>query len=85
MEMRISPVDDCVWINDSGSLMVDGDTPKEAHDAAMKINNHDRLVEENAKLREMLEILFDECEKSQEVTMVHSGETLDKLEKLLTN
>lgn len=54
MEMRISPVDDCVWINDSGSLMVDGDTPKEAHDAAMKINNHERLVDDNAKMRKIL-------------------------------
>jgi hypothetical protein len=63
--MRISPVDDCVWINGEATLMIDGDTPEEARQAALILDNHDRLTEENAKLREVLERLVnpDNCKK----------------------
>ncbi|CAM0051887.1 hypothetical protein VPHF89G1_0005 [Vibrio phage F89 g1] len=49
-KMKISPTDDCIWFNEDYTLMIDGDTPKEAEIAAEKINNHDRMVEENKKL-----------------------------------
>ena len=54
IEMKISPTDDCTWFNEDYTLMIDGDTPKEAEVAAGKINNHDRMVEEIAELNEFV-------------------------------
>lgn len=58
--MQISPVDDCVWFNEEATLMIDGDTPEEAMGAAMILDSHSQLTEENAKLRELVEFAFNE-------------------------
>lgn len=58
--MQISPVDDCVWFNEEATLMIDGDTPEEAIGAAMILDSHSQLTEENAKLRELVEFAFNE-------------------------
>ena len=55
--MKISPVDDCVWLNEEATLMIDGDTPEEAMGAAMILDSHSQLAEENAKLREVLQLI----------------------------
>lgn len=58
--MNISPVDDCVWLNEGCTLLIDGDTPEEAANAAQALNDSCRLTEENARLRELVEFAFNE-------------------------
>lgn len=84
--MRISPVDDCVWINSEATLMIDGDTPEEARQAAMILDNHSQLTEENAKLREALEKSSEVLRRQlsqyyykDEVTMINQYESNKRL------
>ena len=44
--------------------MIDGDTAEEARQAALILDNHSRLTEENAKLREILEMVIFEAERN---------------------
>ena len=71
--MQISPVDDCVWLNEEATLMIDGDTPEEAMGAAMILNSHSQLAEENAKLREFVEMISSAKVYTVEVSNPYGG------------
>ncbi|AOQ26673.1 hypothetical protein [Vibrio phage 2E1] len=82
-EMKISPTDDCTWLNEDCTLMIDGETPKETEIAAGKINNHDRMVEEIAELQAALELMVLHFESNH--NSEHECEVIKLSKKILPN
>ena len=94
-KMKISPTDDYAWLNEDCTLMIDGDTPKEAEIAAGKINNHNRMVEEIAELKGALKSLIgkgvdllnvEDVSDEEDAASVHANfnDAIIKSEQLLT-
>lgn len=85
--MKISPVDDCVWLNEGCTLLIDGDTPEEAANAAQALNDSCRLTEESAKLRHELANLIYMAENNtgNEPSLSCFHLAIDEAKQLLLN
>lgn len=75
--MRVSPVDDCTWMNESATIFIEADTPELARAAAGMLesnaNNHNTPTEQVRQLREEIDEL-----KKDKFQLVDAAEYLHK-------